>query len=72
MDYMFVFHNDKLVPIGYTYSQPYKNSHRSTSSFMFTLGGVTVSWRSVKKSYIVDSTMKVEYVATFEIAREVV
>lgn len=72
MDYMFVFHNDKLVPIGYTYSQPYKNSHRSTSSFMFTLGGVTVSQRSVKKSYIVDSIMKVKYVAAFETVREVV
>lgn len=33
---------------------------------MFTLGGVTISWRYVKQSYIVDSIMKVEYVVAFE------
>ena len=39
---------------------------------MFTLGGEAISWRSVKQSCIVDSTMEVEYVATCEAAKEAV
>ena len=39
---------------------------------MFTLGGEAISWRSVKQSCIVDSTMEVEYVATCEVAKEAV
>ena len=39
---------------------------------MFTLGGATISWRSVKQSCIVDSTMEAEYVTALEAAKEVV
>ena len=42
------------------------------SSFVFTLGDGAVSWRSVKQSCIVDSTMEVEYVATSEVAKEAI
>ena len=71
---MFMFHNDELVPIGYTDSnfQSNKNSHRSTYSFVFTLGGVTISWISMKQFYITNSSMKVKYVATLEVAKKVV
>ena len=33
---------------------------------------MVVSWRSVKQSYIANSTMEVEYVATFEVAKEAI
>ena len=39
---------------------------------MFTLGGGATSWRSVKQSCIVDSTMETEYVVAYEAAKEVV
>ena len=39
---------------------------------MLTLGGGTISWRSVKQSCIADSTMETEYVATCEAAKGVV
>ena len=39
---------------------------------MFTLGGGTISWKSVKQSCIVDSTMEAEYVVACEAAKEVV
>ena len=45
---------------------------KSTSGYVFTLGGVAVSWRSIKQSCITDSTMEVEYVAASEAAKEVV
>ena len=45
---------------------------KSTSGYVFTLGGETVSWRSIKQSCIVDSTMEAEYVETLEAAKEAV
>ena len=39
---------------------------------MFTLEGGAISWRSIKQSYVVDSTMKVEYVAPYEATKEAV
>ena len=39
---------------------------------MFSLSGVTTSWRSVKQSYITESTMEVEYIVAFEAVKEVV
>nr|XP_023890198.1 uncharacterized protein LOC112002272 [Quercus suber] len=38
----------------------------------FTLGGGAIGWRSVKQSCITDSTMKAEYVAACEAAKEAV
>ena len=45
---------------------------KSTSGCVFTLGDRAISWRSVKQSCIVDSTMEAKYVATCEAAKEVV
>ena len=39
---------------------------------MFTFGGATISWRSVKQSSIVDSTMEAEYIVASEAAKEAV
>ena len=61
---MLVYHYDELFPLGNTNSDFHSNrdSLKSTSDFLFTLGGEAISWRSVKQSYIDDSTMEVEYV----------
>ena len=40
--------------------------------YMFAFGDGAISWRSVKQSSIVDSTIEVEYIAALEAAKEVV
>ena len=49
---MLVYHGDKLTPIRYTDSdfKSYANFRKSTSRYVFTLGGTSVSWRSIKQS----------------------
>ena len=68
------YHCDQLLLIGYTNSefQSDRDSHKSTSRFVFTLGGEIVSWRNMKQSYIIDSTMEVEYVVDSKVAKEVI
>ncbi|CAA0829019.1 cysteine-rich RLK (RECEPTOR-like protein kinase) 8, partial [Striga hermonthica] len=44
----------------------------STSGFVFTLGGESIVWRSVKQICVADSTMEAEYVAASEAAKEAV
>ncbi|XP_075103506.1 uncharacterized protein LOC142178077 [Nicotiana tabacum] len=67
-DYVLVNHSDDLVPIGYTDSdfQSDRDSRKSTSGNVFTLGGEAISWRSIKQTCVADSTMEVEYVAAKE------
>ena len=64
-DYMLVYHDDELAPIGYTDFdfQSDADLRKSTSRYVFTLGSAAVSWRSIKQSCIDDSTMEAEYVA---------
>ena len=71
---MLVFQDESLVPIGYTDSdfQSDRESRKSTSGYVFTLGGGAISWRSVKRSSIADSTMEAEYIAVSEAAKEAV
>ena len=71
---MLVYQSESLVPLGYTDSdfQSYKNVRKSTSGFVFTLGGGATSWRSVKQSCIADSTTEAEYVAALEATKEAV
>ena len=73
-DYMLVYQDESLVPIGYTDSdfQSDRESRKSTSGYVFTLGGGAISWRSVKQFSIVDSTMEAEYIAASEAAKEAV
>ena len=44
---------------------------KSTSGYVFTLGGATVSWRSSKQTCIARSTMKSEFIALDKAAEEV-
>ena len=71
---MLVYQDESLVPIGYTDSdfQSDIESRKSTSGYVFTLGGGAISWRSVKQSSIADSTMEVEYITASEAAKEAV
>ena len=61
-DYMLVNDGDEFAPIGYTNSDFQSNVdlRKSTYRYVFTLSRVVVSWRSIKQSCIVDSTMEVE------------
>ena len=69
---MLVYQEESLIPLGYTDLdfQSDKDSRKSTSGYVFTLGSGTISWRSIKKSCISDSIMEAEYVAASEAAKE--
>ena len=70
---MLVYQSEDLTAIGYTNSnfQSDRDSRKSTSSYVFTLGGGAISW-SIKQSYIADSTMEAEYVAAYEVAKKAI
>ena len=71
-NYMLVYSSQDLIPIGYTDSdfQSDKDTHKSTSGSVFTLGGGAIVWRSTKQACTADSTMEAEYVAACEAAKE--
>ena len=71
---MLVYRCEDLIPIGYIDSdfQLDIDFRKSTSGCVFNLGGGAISWRSVKQSCIVDSTMEAEYVVACEAAKEAV
>ena len=71
---MLVFQDESLVPIGYTDSdfQSDRESIKSTSRYVFTLGGGAISWWSVKQTSIADSTMEAEYIVASEVTKEAV
>ncbi|KAK0594609.1 hypothetical protein LWI29_023351 [Acer saccharum] len=73
-NYTLVYSGQDLIPLGYTDSdfQSDRDSRKSTSGLVFTLGSGAIVWRSIKQSCIVDSTMEVEYVAACEAAKEAV
>ena len=73
-DYMLVYLCEDLIPIGNIDSdfQTDLDFKKSTSRCVFTLIGGAISWRSVKQSCIVDSTMEVEYVAACKAVKEAV
>jgi hypothetical protein len=73
-DYQLVYSSASLTPIGYTDSDFMSDpeARKSTSGFVFLLGGAAVSWKSVKQQCIADSTTEAEYVAACEAAKEAV
>ena len=60
-----VYWCEGLIPIGHTNSefQSDLDFKKSNLGCVFTLGGGAISWRSVKQSCIINSTMEAEYVA---------
>ena len=73
-DYILVYLYDELLPFGYVDSdfQSNRDSHKSTSGFLFTLGGKVVSWRSVKQSCITESIINAKYVVASKALKEVI
>ncbi|CAA0826954.1 cysteine-rich RLK (RECEPTOR-like protein kinase) 8, partial [Striga hermonthica] len=73
-EYMLIYQADELLPLGYTDSdfQAVRDESKSTSGFVFTLGGRAIVRRSVKQKCVADSTMEAEYVASSEAAKEAV
>ena len=70
--YMLVYSGGDIKPIAYTDSdfQTCRDSQKSISGAVFTLGGGAVVWRSIKQSCVADSTMEAEYIAACEAAKE--
>ena len=71
---MLVYSGDDLKIQGYIDSDFLgdRDSRKSTSGSVFTLGGAAIVWRSIKQSSIADSTMEAEYIAASEAAKEAV
>ena len=71
---MLVYSSQDLIPTGYTDSdfQSDKDTRKSTSGSVFTLGGGAIVWKSIKQSSTADSTMEAEYIAACEAAKEAV
>uniref|UniRef100_A0A1X7TEI9 Reverse transcriptase Ty1/copia-type domain-containing protein n=1 Tax=Amphimedon queenslandica TaxID=400682 RepID=A0A1X7TEI9_AMPQE len=48
------------------------NDHKSTSGYIFTVGGTAISWRSKKQTCMAQSTAQAEYIALSQAGQEVV
>ena len=48
------------------------DSRKSTTGYVYTLGGIVVSWSSTLQKVVALSTTKVEYVAVLESTKEIV
>ena len=48
------------------------DSRKSTTGFVFTLGGTTISWASNLQKIVTLSTIEVEYVASTEVRKEMI
>ena len=67
-------HSDDFTLLGYSDSDwaGDKDSRKSTSGYIFTLGGSPISWRSTKQSVVALSTTEAEYIALSQAAQEAV
>ncbi|WJZ95165.1 hypothetical protein VitviT2T_013955 [Vitis vinifera] len=68
-DYMLTYRRSShLEIVGYSDSDfaGCLDSRRSTSGYIFMLAGGAVSWKSVKQTLIVSSTMEAEFIACYE------
>lgn len=64
---------DTLKLIGYTVSDFARNidTRKSTTGFVFTLGGGAITWQSDRQSVVALSTTEAEFIASCEGAKEV-
>ena len=71
---MFLVHGDdeQLVAKGYTDASftTDPDDFKSQSSYVFTLNGGVVSWKSYKQDTVADSTTEAEYIAAADAAKE--
>ena len=67
-DYMLTYGGSDLILVSYINSNFMSdmNFRQSTSRYVFTFGGETVSWRSIKQQSTAYSTTEVKYVAATE------
>ncbi|KAG9458307.1 hypothetical protein H6P81_002815 [Aristolochia fimbriata] len=65
-DYKLTYQTDELIPIRYTDSDYAgdPDDRKSTSGFVFMLGGAAISWASKKQKCVARSTMEAEFVAS--------
>ena len=49
-----------------------RDNRRSTTGYVFTVGGITVSWVSKIQSVVALSTTEAEYVAATEASKEII
>jgi hypothetical protein len=49
-----------------------KDSRRSTTGYVFTIGGTTVSWISKLQKVVALSTIEAEYAASIEASKEMI
>ena len=74
-DYMLVYQSDDLLHLEYTdldFQTSNRDSCKFTSSFLFTLIGEVISWRSMRQSSITNSTIEAKYVVTSKATKETV
>lgn len=73
-DCILIYKAIELVPFGYMGLDFQTDNYqsKSTSCYVFTLGGGAIAWRNIKHKDIADSTMEAEYVAAFEATKEIV
>ncbi|XP_043705466.1 secreted RxLR effector protein 161-like [Telopea speciosissima] len=74
-DFRLVYRSDdRLEVVGYSDSgfSGCIDDMKSTSGYVFLMGGGAVSWKSVKQRIITSSTMQVEFVALFEATKQAV
>jgi hypothetical protein len=62
---------DSLHIVGYSYSDYAGDNRKSTSGYVFTLTGGTISWKSSKQTITTLSTMYAEFVACYEATEQV-
>ena len=74
-DAQLTFRSNNLTKVqGYTDSDYVGNTdnRKSTSGYVFTYGGGTISWRSKLQEYTTLSTIEFEYITTSDATKEVV
>lgn len=69
-----VYWSEEVCPVGYIDFDfmSDKDSKKSTSGYVFTLGRGAISWRSIKQDCMVDFTIEAEYIASCEAAKEAI
>ena len=68
-DYMLTYRrSDKFEIIGYSDSDfaGCQDSRRSTTGYVYLLGGGAISWKSAKQTLVASSTMAAEFIACYE------